>query len=310
MKSVILLLLCLLSISLRAAEPAHRDIVYGEAGKQKQLLDVWFPAAHVPGENVKKPAVLCVHGGAWRGGNKNDMAGVAAELAKAGYVTFSIGYRLFDPAKHPENVWPAQLDDVQRAVRWVRHHAADYGVDPDRLGAIGMSAGGHLVALLGTCDTRDNSDAVLAPFSSRVNAVVNVVGPVDFRGDFSHLTLAPGMTVQQAIDDFLGTVKLDPAARAKIVEAASPQLQADAKTVPMLLVHGALDPLVPVDQARKFHAALEKLKRPAELLIFPDEGHGFGKPVNQLKFRTETARFLAAHLKAASAAEVDKKENQ
>jgi dienelactone hydrolase len=88
-------------------------------------------------------------------------------------VVFNINYRL---AFGRENTWPAQLDDVQRAVRWVRKNAVQYGVDPARIGAMGASAGGHLVCMLGLVETRDNSDPALAGFSSRVKCVVDIFG--------------------------------------------------------------------------------------------------------------------------------------
>ena len=91
------------------------------------------------------------------------MADPARNLAPAGYVAFSIDHRLVNDGA--ENRWPAQLDDVQRAVRWVRAHAADYGVDPERVASYGWSSGAHLATMLGVRDTRDNSDPALADYS-------------------------------------------------------------------------------------------------------------------------------------------------
>ena len=98
-------------------------------------------------------------------------------LARSGFVAFSVDYRLFNGTV---NLWPAQLDDVQRAVRWIRANAAKYRVDPNRIGAFGHSAGAQLAALLGMEDTRDNSDPSLAKYSSKVQAVVDVSGPDRF----------------------------------------------------------------------------------------------------------------------------------
>ena len=130
----------------------ERDVQYGQVNGQKLLLDVYRPAAG----QALRPAVLFVHGGGWSMGSKENFKDEAMGLAKFGYVTFSIDYRL---AADGRNLWPAQLDDTQRAVRWVRAHADKYHIDPQRIGALGHSAGGQLVAFLGTRDTRDNSDA-------------------------------------------------------------------------------------------------------------------------------------------------------
>ena len=114
---------------------------YGTADGKPLLLDVYLPVTTGRGRS----AVVLVHGGAWRGGDKRDFAVEARRLAAAGLVAFSVNYRLDTmPA------FPAQVDDVQAAVRWVRGHADDYGVDPARIGALGASAGGHLVAMLAT----------------------------------------------------------------------------------------------------------------------------------------------------------------
>src|SRR5262245_47977315 len=120
-----------------------RDIVYGRPNGKPLRLDVYRSAQ--PADKLR-PAIILVHGGGWIYGDKREMRPPAEQLAKQGFVAFSAGYRL---ASGPKNTWPAQLDDVQRAVRWVRANAVQYGVDPDRLGAVGESAGGHLVTFLG-----------------------------------------------------------------------------------------------------------------------------------------------------------------
>ena len=128
----------------------ERGVVYGTVEDEPLLLDVFRP----PARATAQPAVVLVHGGGMWTGSRADMADPARQLAQAGYIAFAVDYRLVDVAsgRHP---WPAQLDDVQHAVRWVRANAARYGVDPERVGAYGWSAGGQLAALLGTRDTRD-----------------------------------------------------------------------------------------------------------------------------------------------------------
>ena len=151
----------------------ERDVVYGVVAGEPLLLDVYRSLPR--GE--PRPAVVLIHGGGMWTGSRAHMEHPAQQLARAGYVAFSVDYRLVDAAAGRHR-WPAQLDDVQRAVRWVRAHAADYGVDPMRVGAYGWSAGGQLAALLGTRDTRD-ATAPLASYPSRVACVVDLAGDVD-----------------------------------------------------------------------------------------------------------------------------------
>jgi acetyl esterase/lipase len=152
----------------------RENVRYALVNGQPLLLDVYQPAGHISGP---RPAVVLIHGGGWTSLDKSTMRGMAPLLARSGFAAFSVDYRLLQGS---ENRWPAQLDDVQRAVRWLRANAAEYDVNPDRIGAFGHSAGGQLAALLGMEETRDNSDPALAKYSSRVRAVVDVSGPTDF----------------------------------------------------------------------------------------------------------------------------------
>ena len=267
-----------------------KDVVYSTAGEQKLKLDVYFPAGHEPGKSAARAAVLCIHGGAWRAGSKADMAPFAVALAEKGFVCVSMSYRLFDPEKHPENVWPAQYDDAQRAVRWMRANAATLGIEPQKIAAMGASAGGHLVALLGTTDTRPGAEKAYAEHSSRVNAVVDVFGPTELTQDFTHLKLG-AVTVQSLVDDFIGTKK--PAAQVKAEQRdASPALHIDGKTVPYLIFHGDQDAIVPVEQSRLFERALKKAGIPVTYVELKGEGHGLGAEGSLEKFKTETEAFL------------------
>jgi acetyl esterase/lipase len=133
----------------------EHDIPYATVGKHPLLLDIYQPSDH---SSELRPAVIVIHGGTWMTGDKENLRAMATFLARTNFVAFAVDYRL---AHDRENHWPAQLDDVQRAVRWIRANAAKYGIDPERIGAFGHSAGAQLAALLGLEGTRDNSDPAL-----------------------------------------------------------------------------------------------------------------------------------------------------
>lgn len=261
------------------------NVSYGTADGQKLLLDIYEPTGKVSG---LRPAMIVVHGGAWSAGDKEEFADISKALAGLGYVTFSINYRLVTPTT---NKWPAQLDDCQRAVRWVRAHASQYGIDPARIGALGGSAGGHLVACLGTMETRDNSDKDLAAYSSRVTCVVDMAGPTDFTVDLAP-QVAEGAWTNEQIAILLGTTF---AKNPGGVKAASPLFRVDAKSAPELIVHGRKDTVVPLDQAQRFADALKKAGVEAKLLVL-DCGHGFEGTESLALFLVEMQTFLAKQL--------------
>jgi acetyl esterase/lipase len=222
------------------------DVAYGEAGGQQLLLDVYRPPTH----DELRPAVLLFHGGAWMVGtaDRESMAQPAAALAEDGYVAFNVEYRLTgDPAA--EHRWPDQLDDAQRAVRWVRANAGRYGVDPDRVGAYGHSAGGHLAALLGVRETRDDSDPALADYSSRVDAVVTIAGHLDLSIPY------PGEFDRQSLVALLGGT---PDEVPDAYQDASPIMWVDAQSAPFLVIHGGVDDMNPVAHARHMVDALHE----------------------------------------------------
>ena len=268
----------------------ERDVIYGKAGGEKLLLDVFYPPTEsAPKSASTRAAVLLVHGGGWSAGDKKDFDDLGRGLARAGYVAFSANYRLLHDK---ENRFPAQLDDVQRAVRWIRSRAAIYKIDPQRLGAMGGSAGGHLVALLGTTDTRDNSDKTLAKFSSRVACVVDMNGPTDLTPPFPAIAAEDGLHVEELVQNFIGA----PRSKVTAYRAASPLFQIDKKTVPFLIFHGDKDTLVPVDQSQRFAKALAKNGTPVELVVFKGEGHGFAKKENVETLITKTFAFFEKYL--------------
>jgi acetyl esterase/lipase len=207
-------------------------ITYGDASGERLLLDSFRPLA----DRVHLPVVILIHGGGMWTGSRADMREPAWELARAGFAAFAIDYRLVDAA-NGRNHWPAQLDDAQTAVRWVRAHAADYSVDPDRIAAFGWSAGGQLAALLGTRETPVHADVSL--ISSRVNRIVVLAGDVDL----AEYTEPPAR--DEVIALLGGTVADVPAQ----FQDASPLTWIDDSTVPFLILHGLQDDVVPIDQS-------------------------------------------------------------
>ena len=255
----------------------EKDIVYAPIWYLK--LDIYRP----PNQGTSlRPAVILIHGGGWTSFDKSTMQHMGEFLARGGYVAFAVDYRLFHGA---ENRWPAQLDDVQRAVRWIRANAAKYEVNPDHVGAFGHSAGAQLACLLGMEDTRDNSDPDLARFSSRVQAVVDVSGPVDFTRDHdsegnAFLTSFLGVNFKQ---------------NAEAWRDASPVFHVDQKNAPFLIVHGTADESVPVAQADEFYDKLRSMGVPAQILKV-DDGHMFNKPENRRRLAFETQVFFDHYL--------------
>ena len=244
------------------------------------LLDVYEPI----GLTGKLPAVLLIHGGGWFGGDKADAynAEVSKSLATEGFVVFSVNYRLVPKARYP-----AQLDDVQRAVRWVRAHADEYGIDAKRVGATGDSAGGHLASLLGTRETRDNSDKRLSTFSSKVKCVVDLYGPSDFMADKSTSKLPSFAT--SLVTNLFG-IKRDEAL--ELYREGSPISHVDKNSAPFLIMHGDKDPLVPLDQSNRLADALKMVGVEVKLIVMHNDGHGFKAPENRALQKSETLAFF------------------
>jgi len=267
--------------SLRAQAPAARkDLVYGEVAGARLQLDL-YPAEKGEGP---RPALVMIHGGGWRAGSKEAYAGVAPRFTREGITVFSVGYRLA-----PAHRYPAQVDDVQRAVRWIRSKATEFGIDPARLGAMGHSAGGHLAQMLGVRDTRDNSDPALANYSSRVQCVVNVFGPTDLTSP--HLPASTG----SILANFLGKTRDE---APEIYRDASPLTFVDRNSAPTLFCHGTEDPLVPLSQSVLCMEALRRAGVEANIVVVEGAGHGWrddspgGTQVNEA-----ILAFLKKHLR-------------
>ncbi len=242
-------------------------------------LDVYEPAGR--GAEIR-PAMLLIHGGGWTSLDKSTMRGMGQFLARSGFVAVSVDYRLLQGT---ENRWPAQLDDVQRAVRWVRANAAKYGLDPERIGAFGHSAGAQLAALLGMEETRDNSDRALAKYSSRVQAVVDVSGPTDFTVDHDP-------DGDAFLANFLGAGY---SKHSEVWREASPAFHVSKKDAPFLIVHGTEDQNVPISQAQELFKKLQSAGLPVSFIKVNDV-HTFQTLEARRQLAIETLAFFNRYL--------------
>lgn len=263
----------------RAEPKVERDVVYGEPGGFKLLMDIYRP--DTPGPH---PGVILIHGGGWLGGSKEGYQATGPMLARNGYVACSINYRLA-----PQFPYPAAFDDCQRAVRWIRAHAKEYDVNPKRVGAMGDSAGGHLVGLIGVRDTRDNSDKELSRFSSRPDAVV---------GNYGAYELVRMWQIEMAHKPLTAWLGGPPEGHEEVYRITSPVSMVTRKSPPFLIVHGNKDMVNPEEQSHLFHEALRKKGVDSTLLILDGVGHGW--PADSPQGRQAEAavlEFFGKHLK-------------
>ncbi|MEX2093454.1 MAG: alpha/beta hydrolase [Pirellulales bacterium] len=243
--------------SIAAADEAFEvipDQVYIERDSGPLKADLYVPHGDGP-----FPAMIVVHGGAWASGTKAQLAGIAKGLAKLGFTTAAISYRLA-----PQQTFPAQIYDCQAAVRWLRTNAEKYKVDPDRIGGYGYSAGGHLVALLGALDDDDEVHetglAADAP-SARLQVVVAGGAPCDFRvlpADSQRLAYWIGGT---------------PAEKPDAYKQASPTNFVTSDDPPMYFFHGGADNLVPPRSPLRMVERLKEVGVPVEFYEVPGAGH-------------------------------------
>ena len=236
---------------------ALHDVVYGKGGTQDLHAEIAYP------QNSAKPlpAVIYIHGGGWIGGSQKSAP--VLQIAQAGYFAASIEYRLDNVAK-----WPAQIEDCKLAVRWLRANADKYQVDPNRIGVRGGSAGGHLVACLGTMADEKEYDVGAYPgVSSGVQAVVDFYGPTDFTRAALYSPTAIRLTQ--------GLFGMSYDENKDAWKSGSPLYYVKAGDPPMLLVHGAVDGLVPLEQSTVFDRALTKAGVPHQFIVVKNGDHVF-----------------------------------
>jgi acetyl esterase/lipase len=262
----------------------ERDLVYAEPEGHPQHLDLF-----VPKEGAGPfPLVVWIHGGGWQSGSRAGAGGVL-RLTPFGYAAASIDYRLTDVAK-----FPAQIEDCKAAIRWLRAHAAQYRIDPDRIGVWGASAGGHLVALLGTTgNTREFDVGANLDVSSRVQAVCDFYGPSDFLATIN----SPNAHVLNTADGPVGKLLGGPPSEmADAARRASPVTYVAKDNAPFLIVHGTLDPTVPPTQSQILYDMLMQTGVEAQLHFIPGAKHG-GPEFSTPEVNAMIRAFFDRHLK-------------
>lgn len=263
------------------------DVEYGSGDGEKLHLDLAYPTK---GEGPF-PAVVCIHGGGWRGGDRSMFRPLVKQLADRGYVAVTVQYRFA-----PTYKFPAQVEDVKCAVRWLRANAEKYKIDKDRFGAIGGSAGGHLALMLGLMDEKDGLEGKggCQDQSSEVQCVVNIFGPTDLLKKFPD-------NIEPLLVDFVGGAIAD---KQEEIKQASPLTYLDESDGAILTFHGDKDDIVPYNQAELLDEACQKTKVEHTLVKMEGEGHGWGGE-KMLKTTVQSMEFFDKHLKS-KAQESDK----
>jgi len=257
------LLLGLLAWALAFPSEAREygDLVYSRAGNRELCLDLEVPDS-VP---APFPLVVMVHGGSWNSGDRREFT--SPELVENGFAVATIDYRLA-----PEFCFPCNIQDVKAAVRFLRAHAGQYGLDPSRVGAWGSSAGGHLVSLLGLSGLSSGWDVgEHLDQSSQVQAVVDWFGPTHFQGLESAPQSSRDIVVRAFGSDSLAW------------RQGSPLFLVHAGAPPFLIMHGKADRLVPLEQSQVFHDSLTRAGVSSQLVVVESAGHGFRERQRELR---------------------------
>lgn len=263
-----------------------RDVPYVKDGHERQKLDLYLFEKKAE-DSTPRPLVIWIHGGAWRAGSKERCP--ATFLLQQGFVVASINYRLSQHAK-----FPAQILDCKSAITWLRDHSKEYGIDADRFGVWGSSAGGHLAALVGTsANVAELEPGEKKKDQSRVQAVCDWFGPTDVlkmnehagkKGVMNHDS--PQSPESQLIG---GAIQKNQALARKL----NPIEYLSSDDPPFLIMHGDQDFLVPLQQSQMLHQALEKKGLKSELVVIQGKGHGGFDPRT---VRPQVEAFFNKHL--------------
>jgi len=247
---------------------AHRDLAYVANGHARQKLDLYIPEK----SSEPLPLIIWIHGGGWAAGSKDQCQPLRNGYAERGYAVASIGYRLSGDA-----IFPAQIEDCKAAIRWLRAHAKQYNLNPDRFGVWGSSAGGHLAALVGASGGVKAFDVgAHLDQSSRVQAACDYYGPTDLLQMDDHALAdahlkhnLPASPESKLIGGPIQENK-EKAARVNPIAYVTPD------DPPFLIVHGDKDPLVPIHQSQLLFEALKKTGVSVRFHTIHGAGHGQG----------------------------------
>ena len=271
----------------RAEVTVQKDVSYlGEARAEK--ADIYTPSGK---HKEPMPAVLVIHGGGWKTGDKADHRGVSisTDLAGQGYVVFAINYLLASPdGTKPEDRkggFPQNVYDCKTALRYMKAHAKELGIDPKRIGILGESAGGHLVVLLGaTQHSGDmNQNGLYLDQSNDVTCVVDMYGIPNLDDPSIHYIRGP----------FKGATEKETDAN---VKRANPWNYIDKTMPPTLILHGTADTTVPIAQSERLDEKLTALGVPHEFVKVPEGHHSFDLHPKEMDVRPVVFAFLKKYL--------------
>ncbi|MHC4877137.1 MAG: alpha/beta hydrolase fold domain-containing protein [Planctomycetota bacterium] len=275
----------IISDSVKAGLESHLNVTYARYGERTLELDLYRP------KDAAKPlpGIVCIHGGGWAKGNRRSHSNLAMAIASRGFVAATISYRLSGEAP-----FPAAIHDCKAAVRWMRANAAQHGVDPQMIGAIGLSAGGHLTALLATSAgvAKLEGNGGNADFSSAIQAAVPMGAQTDLESERTRLVSASeqkGNIWQQ----FLGGTQAQQPATYRI---ASPLFHLDRNDPPQAFITGENDD--PSTHADRFRTEMDRLEIPTQLKLVSGAPHPFlGKQVWFDEAVSTAATFFEKHLR-------------
>ena len=255
----------------------RKDVEYSRAGGESLRLD-----ACVPDGNGPFPAIIMVHGGGWSSGDKTQgVEPLFAPISRAGLAWFSINYR-----QAPKHRYPAAVEDVETAIRWLKQNAAEFKVDPERLALLGESAGGHLVALA----------VVRAKADTRVAAAIPFYAPVDLESDTER---RGGLSL--SLRDLFGRSYEANDEVIKLLREASPINYVHAGLPPFLLVHGTADMSVPYSQSVRLQTKLKELDVPCDLITIDDGVHGMTRwEATDPDYKGRVVKWIVEKLRASN----------
>lgn len=268
-----------------------RDVVFGKGGGRDLTMHIVLPKER---PETPQPAYVWVHGGGWMGGTKDGGVGQVIPLVREGFVGATIEYRLTGEAP-----FPAQIEDCKCAIRYLRAHAEKYNLDPKRIAVGGSSAGGHLVALLGTSGGVKELEGKggWADQSSAVQAVVDLYGPTDFKAFVTAKGYESHNKAGSPESRLLGGGEV--LSNQAGITRVNPITYVDKADPPFLIIHGTNDRTVPLNQSEAMDRALKSVQVESTLHTIQGAGHGgpgFAKP----EVRNMQREFLLKHLMSGS----------